>query len=103
MYFLKHDTFFPGPGDSASYEIYADGGSNPADAVNKVRDALNLTIRSGHHLNYSIQNLGDSCLVTIHANFPLFKNNQTYLYAVLDKEGKVQYLTMGDLAAILGG
>lgn len=101
MYFLSHDGFFPeGPG--TSYTVYADGATDPGDALERIKEALNVAIPTGHHLDYVIQNTGPSLVVQINAPFPLFKHDQRSLCAVVDKAGKVEYLTVGELAALLG-
>lgn len=101
MYFLSHDDFFP-EGAGTSYTVYADGATDPGDALTKIKEALNVAIPTGHRLDYVIQNTGPSLVVQINAPFPLFKNDQRSLYAAVDKTGKVEYLSVAELAAALG-
>ena len=101
MYFLSNDEFFPTPSGS-TVEVYDDGTENPAGAFSDIKEKLHVVIPTGHHLDYIIQNYGSLCLVQIEAPFPLFRNGDRYLYAVIYPDGKiVEPVSMADLAAVL--
>jgi hypothetical protein len=102
MYFLAHDEFFP-EGSGSMVMVREDGTAVPGNALSEIKEALKVAIPAGHHLDYTIQNYGPFCLVQIDAVFPLFKNGQRYLWAVIDGEGRVQYVSLGELASLLGG
>jgi prepilin-type N-terminal cleavage/methylation domain-containing protein len=102
MYYLAHDEFFP-EGDGTSYSVFSDGTANPGDAFARINEALKVAIPTGHYLDYTIQNSGLFCVVQIDAPFPLFKDDQRSLWAVIDTEGKVQYVSAAELAVLLGG
>lgn len=94
MYYLEHDEFFP----EVDSEISVWANDPPsADSVRDIRNAINIYIPVGHHLDYTIRNDGDSCYIFINASFPLFKNGETYLWAILDKTGTWQYIGPEDL------
>jgi len=88
LYYLEHDEFFPGVGSTIS--VFKDDPSN-APAVFQVKDNLNILLPVGHHMDFRILNDGGKCFIYIDATFALFKGGQTYLYAVLDKDGNVIY------------
>jgi prepilin-type N-terminal cleavage/methylation domain-containing protein len=102
MYYLAHDEFFP-EGSGSTVTVRQDGSADPGDALSQIEEALKVAIPTGHHLDYTIQNSDSFCVVQIDGEFPLFKNDQHYLWAVIDTEGKIQYVSMGELAALLGG
>ena len=102
MYYLAHDEFFP-EGSGSTVTVRKDGTTVPGDALTQIRKALKVVIPTGHHLDYTIQNSDSFCVVQIDGEFPLFKNDQRYLYAVIDTEGKIQYVTLAELAGFLGG
>jgi prepilin-type N-terminal cleavage/methylation domain-containing protein len=97
MYYLAHDEFFP-QGAGEQWLINADGSiipPTPGDVLAEIKDHLNVVIPIGHHLQYDITNTnGKEISVTIASkdnSFPIFKNGQTALTAVLDSEGNVVY------------
>ena len=98
MYFLEHEEFFPGQGEGVkTYLVNYDGSGVPAEAVEKISDALKLSITSGH-LQYQISNLGNNdCLIMIDAPFPIFRGGQTYLWAVIDQDSQIKYVGPDDL------
>jgi prepilin-type N-terminal cleavage/methylation domain-containing protein len=92
LYYLEHDDYFPKSDDPGfpTYFVYKDGAVNPADAIDKIKNALNLTIATKGRLEYQISNNGDhSCTITIQASFPLFRNGRPYIIAIIDKNGNV--------------
>ena len=110
MYYLEHDDFFP-TGGGAAVTVRADGSSVPADAFSQILDAFKVQVPTGHHLDYTIQVHTTSaseklCIVMIDSSpppgFPLFKNDQRYLYASLDEDGTVNYISLAELVALLG-
>jgi prepilin-type N-terminal cleavage/methylation domain-containing protein len=88
LYYLEHDQFFPEKGTTVS--VFKNDPPNAKDVL-RIKDALNIYVPVGHAMDFRILNDGDRCLIFIDADFALFKNGQTYLYAVLDKEGGVVY------------
>ena len=91
MYFLENEEYFPVGG--GTYIVEETGVGIPSDAVNKIKEALKLTITPGK-LHYEIINTGDGdCLIAITADFVLFKNGLPYLWATLGKDGTVDYTT----------
>jgi prepilin-type N-terminal cleavage/methylation domain-containing protein len=91
MYFLEHDKFFPEDGSSIS--IYHDDLPNKQEILD-IKDALNILIPVGHFLDYQIQTFpatGDGwCLVTVSANFPLFKDGSYNITKTLYKDGNIE-------------
>jgi len=106
MYFLSNDEFFPTPSGS-TVEVYDDGTENPAGTFSDIKKKLHVVIPTGHHLDYSIMTHTTSaseklCIVTIESpGFPLFSNGDSFLYAMIDGQGKVQYLDPAELLAKL--
>jgi len=91
MYFLEHDKFFPEDGSSIS--IYDDDPPNKQEILD-IKNALNILIPVGHFLDYQIQTFpatGDGwCLVTVSANFPLFKGGSYNITKTLYKGGNIE-------------
>ncbi len=106
IYYLEHDDFFP-TGVGTTVTVRADGSAVPAGSFAQVTAALKVNVPTGHHLDYDMTNIGNSCLVTISSSpppgFPLFKNDQRKLNAVIDGEGKIDYLSEAEVLALLGG
>jgi prepilin-type N-terminal cleavage/methylation domain-containing protein len=90
MYYLENEKYFPDPGES--YFVETNGVGSPSDAVSKIREALNLVIAPGK-LRYTISNSGSECIIRIEADFILFKNGDKYLWATLDEEGTLTYVS----------
>ncbi len=110
VYFLEHDEFFPA-GSGSTVTVRDDGSAIPANAFAQIMDALKVNVPTGHHLDYTIQVHTTSaseklCLVMIDSSpppgFPLFKNDQPYLYAVLNEDGTVNYISLAEFVALLG-
>jgi prepilin-type N-terminal cleavage/methylation domain-containing protein len=91
MYFLEHDKFFPEDGSSIS--IYHDDLPNKQEILD-IKDALNILIPVGHFLDYQIQTFPATsdgwCLVTVSANFPLFKDGSYNITKTLYKDGNIE-------------
>ncbi len=90
MYFLEHDDFFP-EGNGAEVKVFKDGVSDPVGASDQIFDELKLRLSGKGRLDYRILNFDKKCYIYIDSDIYLFKNKQKYLYAVLDKDGKVEY------------
>ncbi len=96
LYYLENDEYFPKADDPGypTYIVNMDGSGNPGDAVDRIKNALNLTIRTKGRLRYTINNTMDgSCTILIEASFPLFKNGQKQVLARLNEKGLVEYLS----------
>jgi prepilin-type N-terminal cleavage/methylation domain-containing protein len=100
MYYLSNDEFYPSPSESA-VEVYRDGTEKPVGALSSIKEALHVTIPKGHHFDYTIVTHTTAakekwCFVKIESSpppgFPLFSNGDSFLYAMIDGQGKVQYL-----------
>jgi len=96
LYYLEHDEYFP-KSDDPGYPtclVHKDGTGNPGNAINLIKNALNLTITTKGRLEYTITNTMDgSCTILIEADFPLFKNGQKQVLARLNEKGLVEYLS----------
>jgi prepilin-type N-terminal cleavage/methylation domain-containing protein len=93
MYYLEHNQFFP---DNATYTITHPGGQSPGNAQQEIMDNLNVSIPTGHKLDFSITGInvggGGSSLVTISSyqnSFPIFANGDTFIRGTVDKNGKI--------------
>jgi prepilin-type N-terminal cleavage/methylation domain-containing protein len=93
MYYLEHNQFFP---DNATYTITHPGGQSPGNAQQEIMDNLNVSIPTGHRLDFSITGInvggGGSSLVTISSyqnSFPIFANGDTFIRGTVDKNGKI--------------
>ena len=93
MYYLEHNRFFP---DNATYIITHPGAESPGDALDEIKDNLNVSIPIGHKLDFSITgiNVGGagSAIVTISSfqnSFPIFANGDTFIRGTVDKNGKI--------------
>jgi prepilin-type N-terminal cleavage/methylation domain-containing protein len=99
LYYLENDEYFPGSGDPGypTYVVTKKGNSTPADAIDRIKNALNLTITTKGRLEYTITNTMDgSCTILIAADFPLFRNGQKQVLARLNEKGFVEYLSFDD-------
>jgi prepilin-type N-terminal cleavage/methylation domain-containing protein len=101
IYYLEHNRFFPDDGKSVT--IFSSGMEDPPGAISEIESALKLNLHGGRGLEYSIQNQGDICIVSIDSSSPIFKGGQKFLYAVIDREGRITYLSPGDLLTALSG
>jgi prepilin-type N-terminal cleavage/methylation domain-containing protein len=101
IYYLEHNRFFPDDGKSVI--IFSSGMEVPPGTISEIERALKLKLHGGRGLEYSIANLGGDCIVRIDASFPIFKGGQTFLYAMIDREGRVTYLSPGDLLTAFSG
>jgi Tfp pilus assembly protein PilE len=89
IYFLEHETFFP---QDKVYTVTHAGMSAPADAVDKIREALNIYIPVRHKLDFTISATATNCTVIISStqnSFALFANGDTFIRGDLDTTGKV--------------
>ena len=95
LYYLENDEYFPGSGEAVkTFQVYKNGGGDPADAIEKINAALNLKITPNGRLRYFIaNNLNGTCTITIEADFPLFKNGQKSAIALLNEKGFVEYIS----------
>jgi hypothetical protein len=73
-------------------EVYENDSQNKEDIVN-LAGALNVTIPVGNHLNYNITTDNTAgaqiCVVTISADFPLFKDGSKQLIGRVLSDGNV--------------
>ena len=94
LHYLEHDKFFP---TDPSKSIFIPPDKPPSaetqQALQEVRDHLNISIPLGQHLTYQIYSIGvnadESCLIRIFAPFAIFKNGKTDLNYSISKDGKV--------------
>ena len=88
-YFLEYNKFFPDDGQTIA--VYHDNPSS--DNIQKINDALQITIPDGHPLDYQIYTSpatsDDFCMIIISAPFPLFKNGTPTIWGKVDKNGEV--------------
>ncbi len=91
IYFLENNKFFPEDGSSIS--IYDDDPPNKQEILD-IKNALNILIPVGHFLDYQIQTFPATsdgwCLVTVSANFPLFKDGSYNITKTLYKDGNIE-------------
>jgi len=91
IYFLENNKFFPE--DGSSIFIAQDDPPNKQEILD-INNALNILIPVGHFLDYQIQTFpatGDGwCLVTVSANFPLFKDGSHNIAKTLYKDGNIE-------------
>ena len=102
LYYLENDEYFPKTDDPGypTYLVNKDGSGNPGDAIDRIKNALNLTITTKGRLEYTITNTMDgSCTILIQADFPLFKNGQKQVMARLNEKGLVEYFSFDSLGA----
>jgi prepilin-type N-terminal cleavage/methylation domain-containing protein len=90
MYFLENEKFFPE--DGTSIDIFKDDPPTKLE-IQDVKDALNIPIPVGHHLNFQIQTFPATadgfCQVTISASFNIFKDGVKEINGIVDREGKI--------------
>jgi len=100
LYYLENDEYFPKTDDPSfpTYLVNKDGSGIPGDAVDRIKNALNLTITTKGRLKYQITHFGDgTCTMLIQANFPLFKNGHQQVWATLNESGFVEYMSFDSL------
>jgi type IV pilus assembly protein PilA len=89
MYFLEHNTYFP---QDQVYVVTHVGAATPADADDRIKQALNVHIPTGHKLDFQISATATTCTVIIlssQMSFPLFGNGDKFIRGDLDTTGKV--------------
>jgi prepilin-type N-terminal cleavage/methylation domain-containing protein len=101
IHYLEHSRFFPDGGKTVM--ISSNGTEAPPGAIAETESALKLKLQGGRGLDYQIRNEGEFCIIKIDSFFPLFKGGQSFLYAMIDREGRVTYLSPADLLSALGG
>jgi len=103
MYLLEHEKYFPEAG--GNYVVFKEGDGDPATAVSDINNALNVGITTKNRFKYTIgYNPADgSCTMLIEADFPLFKDGYKYLLILLNKEGRVDYLSREEVIINLFG
>jgi len=91
-YYLDENKFYP---DNDSIRISHDDSSD-GENVKKVYDNLNLTVPTGHFLDYEIYgdnspgNESSTVIITAHGNFDLFKGTDQVIGTV-KKTGEITY------------
>jgi prepilin-type N-terminal cleavage/methylation domain-containing protein len=98
LYFLEKNEFFP---PNTTYEIYHNGDTSPAgiDVLKEIEKNLNITIKSGHFLEYSLAGVNnvpgeEGFFVTISSpnlQFDIFKGTPT-ITGALYKDGRIEYV-----------
>jgi len=90
MYFLENEKFFPE--DGTSIDIFKNDPPTKQE-IQDIKDALNIPIPVGHHLNFQIQTFPATadgfCQVTISASFNIFKDGVKQINGTVDREGKI--------------
>jgi len=90
LYFLDKNKFYPE--ESGSIEIYQNDSPNKQEILD-LAAALKLTVPVGNFLNYNITTDNtegaEICVVTISANFPLFKDGSKQLIGRVLSDGNV--------------
>ncbi len=90
LYYLDKNAFFPEEGGAV--EVYENDPQNKEEIL-ELAGALNVTIPVGNHLNYNITSDNtegaEICVVTISANFPLFKDGSRQLIGRVLSDGNV--------------
>ena len=70
LYFVQGEDFYPKSGTTIPnpVEIYSNQDQNAAHIQDAMKE-LNVTIPTGHKLDYIIRNLGDTCRVEVYGRF----------------------------------
>ena len=89
MYFLENNKFFPEPGQTI--QVFKDDPPSKAE-IQQIKDALNVTIPVKHRLDFTITNGFGLCIVTIDADFPIYKGGDTSISATVDDKGTIEPL-----------
>ena len=88
IYFLEHDKFFPENGNQPIDIFHGD--SPEKLEIQQVKDALKVTISTGHFLDYHIQTFPKtarvSCTIVISAPFPIFEDGRTQIVGDIHKD-----------------
>jgi prepilin-type N-terminal cleavage/methylation domain-containing protein len=92
IYYLEHNKFFPE--NDIPIIIFKDDPPSKAE-FGQVKNALKISIPSGHRLHYDIRafpaSAEDSCTIVISADFPIYRNGSRQL---------IGSVTKGDLITI---
>ncbi len=94
LHFLEHEKFFP---TDSSNVIFIPSDTPPSEAtqqaLQEVRDHLNISIPLGQRLSYQIYSVGvnadESCFIRVFAPFALFKHGKTDLNYSVSKDGDI--------------
>ena len=101
LYYLENGEYFPESDDPGypTYMVSSKGVGTPAGAIDKIKDALQLTIAPNGRLDYQITHDPEdgSCIIVISASFPLFRNGQKQVMARLNEKGLVEYFSFDSL------
>ena len=93
MYFLENNKFFPEPGQTI--QVFKDDPPSKAE-IQQIKDALNVAIPVNHRLDFTITHgigaEGPFCIVTIDADFPIYKGGDTSISATVDDKGTIEPL-----------
>jgi len=93
MYVLEHNQFFPGPGQTI--QVFKDDPPSKAE-IQQIKDALNVAIPVKHRLDFTITHgigaEGPFCIVTIDADFPIYKGGEWSIRAQVDDKGTIEPL-----------
>jgi prepilin-type N-terminal cleavage/methylation domain-containing protein len=94
LYYLEHNKFFPEGGADIFIDTDDVTPQTQQDITNII-NAIKIEIPRGHHLNYQFTNYQDPngqdvFIVTISADFALFKNGAPTLTGYVDSTGKTQ-------------
>jgi len=90
MYFLEHNQFFPEP-PQTTIQVFKDDPPSKAE-IQQIKDALNVAIPVKHRLDFTITNGIGFCIVRIDADFPIYKEGDTYISAKVDDKGTIEPL-----------
>ena len=89
MYFLEHEQYSPNPGQTI--QVFKDDPPSKPE-IQQIKDALNITIPVKHSLDFTITHGIGFCIVRIDADFPIFKEGDTYVSAMVDEKGTITSL-----------
>jgi len=94
VYFLDNDNFFPEIGNTVN--VWHDGRDPSTADIQRTKDALKISISTGHFLDFSIANMpgntGNTCIVIITSSTgrALFKGDFRAIMGTIDSTGKVE-------------
>ena len=97
IYFLEHNKFFPEDNET----IIVTHGTSPHDNnIQRIKDALNVTIPVGHFLDYTLtpdntpgsESFSVMVQVTVGKNFPLFSDGVSpgSIFKQINKDGRIE-------------